>query len=48
VGECWLFNRLYDGAIRHCNDCGWAGDGWELKRGKCPKCKSKDVEEIET
>jgi predicted Zn-ribbon and HTH transcriptional regulator len=43
-----MFNRLYDGATHYCKDCGWAGDGWELKGDLCPTCKSKNVEEFDT
>lgn len=41
-----MFNWVYDGATHHCGDCGWDGDGWELKKDKCPKCSSQNVEEI--
>jgi hypothetical protein len=43
--KCGLFDPMYDAATYHCNNCGWDGDGWELKSGCCLKCGGKNVEE---
>jgi len=41
-----MFDELYDKATHHCNECDWDGDGWKVKHNRCPKCYSKNIEEI--